>query len=290
MAEKLRRLLLLPLVLLQPTRPAPGEVWVTTLDVGQGLAMVVETATKTLVYDTGPSYSEEADGGNRVVLPYLRARGVRELAGLVVTHQDNDHAGGAFSMLEELVPATLWSSLSADNLILQHGNLPKKSVQQCSSGIAWEWDGVQFAFLHPQVADVLRTDIKTNNRSCVLRVSAGGRRVLLTADIEAIAEKELLARAAAALRADVLLAPHHGSKTSSTTEFLAATGARDAVFPVGYRNRFAHPAPEVMARYEAAGMRVHRTDLDGAVVIKLAQSGVAISHQRELRKRYWQHR
>ena len=281
---------LLPLALLQPTRPAPGEVWVTTLDVGQGLAMVVETATKTLVYDTGPSYSEEADGGNRVVLPYLRARGVRELAGLVVTHQDNDHAGGAFSMLEELVPATLWSSLSADNLILQHGNLPKKSVQQCSSGIAWEWDGVQFAFLHPQVADVLRTDIKTNNRSCVLRVSAGGRRVLLTADIEAIAEKELLARAAAALRADVLLAPHHGSKTSSTTEFLAATGARDAVFPVGYRNRFAHPAPEVMARYEAAGMRVHRTDLDGAVVIKLGQSGVAISHQRELRKRYWQHR
>lgn len=281
---------LLPLALLQPARPAVGEVWLTTLDVGQGLAMVVETATKTLVYDTGPSYSEEADGGNRVVLPYLRARGVRALEAMVVTHQDNDHAGGAFSILEEYVPTTLWSTLDADNLVLQHGNLPKKSAQPCSSGIAWEWDGVRFAFLHPLAEDVLRSDIKTNNRSCVLRVDAAGRSALLTADIEAIAEKELLARDPAALRADVLLAPHHGSKTSSTTEFLAATGARDAVFPVGYRNRFAHPAPEVLARYLAAGMRVHRTDLDGAVIVKLSASGVAISRQRELRKRYWQHR
>ncbi|MFC5303030.1 DNA internalization-related competence protein ComEC/Rec2 [Azospira restricta] len=270
-ARWLGAVLLLPALSAPAPRPPAGAAWMTVLDVGQGLAVVVQTATRTLLYDTGPLYSAESDAGQRVVLPYLRALGVGRLDALVVTHADSDHAGGAASVLATLPVARVLSSV--DDL----------AGEPCAAGQAWEWDGVRFAMLHPEPGPP-RARTKTNNRSCVLRVEAGGRSVLLTSDIEAADEAALLARAPAVLKSDVLLVPHHGSRTSSTPAFVAAVDAPDVIFPVGYRNRFGHPRPDVVARY--AGRRLWRTDRDGAVRIVLADA-VELSAYRQVHRRYW---
>ena len=235
--------LLVPAVFWPAPRPAEGEAWVTVLDVGQGLAAVVQTRTHALVYDPGPLYSAESDAGQRVVVPYLRALGVDTVDMLMVTHRDSDHAGGTASVQAALAVGELRSSL------------PEIGGERCLAGQRWDWDGVSFEVLHPAPEDYA-LDGKSNHVSCVLRVSAGGRRLLLTSDIEARDEAALLARYPGDLAADVLLVPHHGSRTSSTPEFLAAVGAGEAVIPVGYRNRFGHPKGDVVDRYLATGARL----------------------------------
>jgi len=271
----------LPLVLVPPSRPSFGEATVTVLDVGQGLAVHVQTARHDLLYDTGPAYSADADSGSRIIVPYLRAQGVRGLDLLMISHEDNDHAGGAESVIEALPVARVSSTLAFDHPL---SALPV--VQQpCADGDAWEWDGVRFAVLHPPAALHASPPRRSNDISCVLTVTAdGGARLLLPGDIEVASEAALLARHADALQADVLLAPHQGSKTSSTPSFVAAVGAREAVFSVGYRNRFGHPKAEIVERYR--GVRLHRTDRDGAVRFALG-SGVAVSSERAARPRYW---
>jgi competence protein ComEC len=159
-------------------------------------------------------------------------------------------------------------------------------TQRCASGASWEWDGVRFEMLHP--ASAAARARKSNDLSCVLKVTAGGRSMLLTGDIEKPAEAELAARDAAKLAADILLAPHHGSKTSSTPEFLAAVRPSAAVIPVGYRNRFGHPNAEVVERYGAAGARLWRTDLDGAVTVRMVDGNFTVASQRWENRRYWQ--
>ena len=283
----------LPMIALPSPRPPHGEAWVSTLDVGQGLAMVIQTAQHTLLYDTGPRYSDEADAGNRVVLPYLRATGVTQLDGIIVTHQDEDHAGGAASVLDELPPNEFWSSLGTGNALLGHRNLPRATVP-CEAGQRWTWDGVTFTMLHPRAADYASADpliaTKTNNLSCVLKVSAAQRSVLLTADIEAPAEALLLERDRAALRSDALIAPHHGSKTSSTAAFLEAVAPTYVVFPVGYRNRFNHPSPPVWARYIESKATLHRSDTDGAVTVRIGPERLEVERYRSAAPRYWHHR
>jgi competence protein ComEC len=163
-------------------------------------------------------------------------------------------------------------------------------AQRCAAGSAWQWDGVRFAILHPEGAAARAK--KSNDLSCVLKVSAGARSMLLTGDIEKPAEAELLKRDATALlerglptlAADVLLVPHHGSRTSSTAEFLAAVGARTAVLPVGYRNRFGHPNADVLQRL---GSTIYRTDYDGAVTVRFSQDVFDIGGERQERRRYW---
>ena len=269
--------LLLPALFWPVPRPATGEAWVEVLDVGQGLAVLVRTARHTLLYDTGPLYSAEADAGQRIVVPYLRATGVEQLDTLVVTHRDADHSGGVRAVQDAVPIARTLTSMPE---LLGAGG-----AERCTNAQAWEWDGVRFTMLHPDLPDYDKKAVKTNNMSCVLRVeNAAGRSVLLTSDIEAIDEKALLARAPLMLRSDVLLAPHHGSRTSSTPEFIAAVGAREVVFPVGYRNRFNHPRPDVVERY--AGSRLWRTDYEGAVTITLADT-VALTAYRQARQRYW---
>ncbi|MCK6406050.1 MAG: DNA internalization-related competence protein ComEC/Rec2 [Rhodocyclaceae bacterium] len=264
--------LLLPALLYVPPRPAPGEAWITVLDVGQGLAVVVRTASKTLLYDTGPLFSAESDAGQRIVVPHLRALGIGRLDAMMVTHGDSDHAGGAASVLDAMPVDALYSTLA---------ELPGET---CHAGQRWEWEGVRFEVLHPQRASVLKGDRRPNHLSCVLRVTAGGHSMLLTSDIEAEDERELLARTPESLHADVLLVPHHGSLTSSTPGFVAAVGASDAIIAAGYRNRFGHPRPQVLARYSSA--RAWRTDLQGAIEVRLgAQLDVAA--WRERRARYW---
>jgi competence protein ComEC len=270
--------LMLPAVALPPPAPAPGEAWITTLDVGQGLAVLVRTANRALLYDAGPALGADADSGERIIAPYLRATGIARLDAMIVTHNDNDHAGGAASVTENFEVDALLSSLPARHPLL--GNVA--GAQACAAGASWQWDGVRFAILHPQGAGAQAR--KSNDLSCVLKVSAGGRAMLLTGDIEKPAEAEMLARDAGVLKSDVLLVPHHGSRTSSTEAFLAAVGASAAVIPVGYRNRFGHPSPEVLARLDA---RVYRTDRDGAVGVVLAQDRVEIRGERQRRRRYW---
>jgi competence protein ComEC len=263
--------------------PAPphGEAWITTLDVGQGLAIVVRTANRTLLYDAGPQFGADADSGERTVAPYLRASGTARLDALVVTHDDSDHSGGAASVIGNFEVDEFLSSLPAAHPLraMVPGSRP------CARGSRWQWDGVSFAFLHPAPADWAAR--RANNRSCVLRIAAGGATMLLTGDIEAAAELALLGRDAAALRADALLVPHHGSRTSSTAAFVAAVGPALAVVPAGYRNRFGHPDADVLARYAALRTRVLRTDLDGAVTVRLGPAGAAAVAERALRPRYW---
>jgi competence protein ComEC len=270
--------LMLPAVALPPPAPAPGEAWITTLDVGQGLAVLVRTANRALLYDAGPAFGAEADSGERIIAPYLRALGVERLDAMIVTHNDNDHAGGAASVIENFEVEALLTSLPAGHPLL--GSVA--SAQRCAAGSAWQWDGVRFAILHPEGAAARAK--KSNDLSCVLKVSAGARSMLLTGDIEKPAEAELLKRDTAVLAADVLLVPHHGSRTSSTVEFLAAVGARTAVLPVGYRNRFGHPNADVMQRL---GGTIYRTDHDGAVTVRFSQDVIDIGGERQERRRYW---
>ncbi len=287
--------LLLPAFSLPAPAPEPGEAWITTLDVGQGLAVLVQTANRALLYDAGPAYGPEVDSGGRVILPFLRARGIERLDAMIVSHHDIDHLGGAGTILETLEVGELHSSLPHAHPVLALTAMRKR----CARGAAWSWDGVRFEILHPALEDyaVLR---RANDLSCVLRVSAGGRAMLLTGDIERRAEALLGERAAALrahgreeseeLRADFLLIPHHGSRTSSSPAFVEAVSPRWAVAAAGYRSRFGHPNAEVLARYRARGAEIFRTDLDGAVTARLAASGVRIEAERTRKPRYWRAR
>ena len=289
---------MMPLVLLPAPKPPAGDLWLTVLDVGQGLAMVARTREHTVLYDTGPRYSPDADSGNRVVVPFLRGEGVNRLDGMVVTHDDIDHSGGAHSVLRALPTGWISSPLGAAHPVRQ-GSVEHRA---CTAGQTWEWDGVVFEMLHPRPLDHLVDNIpasttpgapagtarpkRDNALSCVLRISAHGRKALLTADIEADVEG-LLATSGTPLHSEVMIAPHHGSKTSSTAPFLAAVNPQTIVIPVGYRNRFRHPAPEVLERYHATGARLLRTDADGAVTLRFTAAGVAAEAWRQRRARYW---
>ncbi len=270
----------LPLLAVLPPRPAPGVAAITVLDVGQGLAIHVQTASHDLLFDAGPAFSADADSGNRIIVPYLRAMGVRRLDAMVISHADKDHEGGAASVLAALPVALLKTSLPFEHAL---SALPV-AHELCRKGDAWNWNGVAFEMLHPGAEPLSR---KTNDLSCVLRITAGGRSMLLTSDIEAVSEQSLLAGQPPALAAEVMTVPHHGSKTSSTPDFIAAVAARDVIFPVGYRNRFGHPKEEVVARYLESGARLHRTDADGAVGVDLAAAGIGFRHERAERRRYW---
>ncbi len=275
--------LVAPLLLSPPLRPEIGVARVTVLDVGQGLAVHVQTAAHDLVFDTGPEFSPDANSGNRIIVPYLRALGVRRLDGVVVSHADSDHSGGAASLLEALPAGWVLSSLPDGHPLrpAAPGDL------RCFAGQRWAWDGVAMTVLHPPWPQYATPTRKTNDMSCVLRIDAGGHSMLLASDIEAISEAVLLAANPEALRAEVLVVPHHGSRTSSTPAFVAAVAAQTVIYPVGYRNRFGHPKEEVVARYEADGIRALRTDRDGAVRVDLGPAGVALGTARADAPRYW---
>ena len=283
-----------PMFAVLPPSPAAGEAWIDVLDVGNGLAVVVRTANHALAYDTGPSWSADIDGGNRVVVPFLRGEGVNRLDGVVISHADDDHAGGAFSVADARDPAWLLSPLGAGHLL--HAMFERSL--RCEAGMRWRWDGVDFAVLHPAAAvyaeerEAGRRARKENDRSCVVKVATASASALLTGDAEARSELEMLARGAAVLRADVLLVPHHGSKTSSTDAFIDAVRPAIGLLSVGYRNRFHHPNSGVVDRYLAHRVELHRTDAEGALRVRLPRDfsgGIGVeAPAREAR--YWSER
>jgi competence protein ComEC len=270
--------LMAPAFCLAPAGPAPGEVWLTTFDVGQGLAVLARTRTRTLLYDAGPAWAADADSGSRVVVPALRGDGLDRLDLLVLSHEDDDHIGGAQSVLEGLAVDALASSLAAGHPLRAMVPAPRR----CAAGQSWQWDGVSFEFLNPLPDE----RAKRNDLSCVLRIATAGGAILLTGDIERGAEQRLLERGSS-LKSEILLVPHHGSRTSSTPQFIAAVAPRLAVVAAGYRNRFGHPKDEVLERYRQAGARIARTDLEGSIAVRLSGETLGVEGERARRGRYW---
>jgi competence protein ComEC len=273
--------LLLPVLLWQAPRPPAGQFEVLAADIGQGNAVLVRTATHSLLYDAGPRYSLESDAGHRVLVPLLRALGER-LDMLVLSHRDSDHTGGAAAVLAMQPQAEVLSSIEAT-----HPLQAVRPNRRCEAGQRWTWDGVDFEILHPAPTDYLFFT-KPNAISCVLRIANGHATVLLAGDIERLQEAALVARTPE-LRADVLLAPHHGSKTSSSAALLEAVRPRVALVQAGYRNRFGHPAREVVERYAAHGVRLVENVPCGAALWR-SQAPEEVGCERERNARYWHHR
>ncbi|WER44779.1 DNA internalization-related competence protein ComEC/Rec2 [Cupriavidus sp. WKF15] len=276
-------LLTLPMLLARGDEVAPGEFRAVMLDVGQGTAVLVQTRAHALLYDAGPAYASGGSAGAQVVVPHLRAAGVRRLDHLMVSHEDIDHAGGAQHVLEA-VPVDIRSTAAPPG----HALLGKAQWVPCGAGQHWEWDGVLFTVLHPAVEQSGDAGIGSNARSCVLRIDNGRHSLLLTGDIGRTEERELADRLPAELlRAEVLVVPHHGSGTSSSPAWLAAVGPDAAVFQLGYRNRYQHPRAEVWERYGSAGILRYRTDETGAVTMATHGEGYSLEAFRQSERRYW---
>lgn len=267
--------LLLWLPLLWPDRELPlkGEAQLTVIDVGQGLSVLVRTRHHALLYDAGPAVRDGFDAGERAVLPALHAMGVSSLDRAVISHGDNDHAGG-FDAVRRGLPIGETRTPEGS---------PTVAEQRCVAGQGWEWDGVRFRFLHPTP----HFPYLGNEASCVLRIEAAHGAALLTGDIGEVVERMLLNRAAADLRADVVLAAHHGSGGSSDPAFIAATRARLALVSAGHGNRFGHPAPDVVARWRRAGAEVLNTADSGALQVWLEADGLGVRERRVARPRLW---
>ncbi|MDE2400337.1 MAG: DNA internalization-related competence protein ComEC/Rec2 [Burkholderiales bacterium] len=269
---------------LQPP-PAPGQFILVAPDVGQGTAVLVRTAHHALLFDAGPKVGERSDAGQRVLLPMLASLGVTHLDELLISHRDTDHVGGAASVVDAVPVMQLRSSLEDEHRLRQKapGGLVLRHVR-CETGQRWQWDGVVFDVLNPSAEDYeRRDDLSSNALSCVLRIQAQARSgheagsALLAADMEAAQEAATLDRAQsvvtgpALLRSTVLVAPHHGSKTSSSEGFLLAVQPVQTVIQVGRRNRYGHPSPEVMARYDGLSLARVATPACGAFLWNSAE-------------------
>ena len=273
-----------PLFVWPPERPAADELWVGAIDIGQGAAVLIETRDTTWLYDTGPRHSSESDAGQRLILPYLRARGIHRLDGLVVSHLDSDHSGGAAAILREMPVARVLSSIPPGAAAL--GGRP--AVEACTAGSRWQQGGLAFEVLHPLAADYQRR-ASSNAMSCVLRIRLAGQSVLLTGDLPATEEARLLDRTDLAAR--LVMAPHHGSRFSSSSALVAAVSPEWVMVQVGYRNRYGHPAPEVVERWRASGAVMVRSDESGLVQWRLRRDGSALLWRaREAMPRYWHER
>ncbi len=270
-------LLVWPVLLWAPPRPALGQFELLAVDVGQGSAVLVRTARHSLLYDTGPRYSPDNDAGQRVIVPLLRALGEAPHT-VLVSHRDSDHAGGMDAVRRAWPQARWLSSFDAD------------PAQRCVAGQRWHWDGVDFEVQHPQPAHHGpdgRGLLSSNAMSCVLHVVGAQHSAWLGGDIDAEQETRL-ALARPDLRATVLLAPHHGSNTSSSPVLLNTLRPRWVLVQAGYRNAFNHPAPAVLERYRQRGLRWVTSADCGAATWRSAEPDT-VQCQREAQRRYWHH-
>lgn len=258
---------LLPLFFYKPVGPQVGQMWFTLLDVGQGLASIVRTQHHLLVFDTGAKTSADFDMGQAVVLPYLRMIGITKVDVLVISHGDNDHIGGANSIITNMPVSQILTSIPQR---FSHG-----LAQYCYQGQQWQWDGIFFQVLSPPQSQTYQD----NNSSCVLRISDGKNSILLTGDIEKGEERVLLAQSLL-LPTTLLVAPHHGSKTSSTQSFVELVHPHYVLFPIGYRNRYHFPNPIVVKRYHDVSAELEDSVQDGAITFKFDQHSGVISHER----------
>jgi competence protein ComEC len=269
-------LLVVPILFAEPLRPRPGEFWFTLLDVGQGLACVVETAGHVMLYDAGPAYASGFSAAEATVLPFLASRAHDRIDRLVLSNGDRDHAGGV---------EAIRSSLPVDDLLSGEPDRQNRA-RPCLAGEHWSWEGVEFRVLHPEPS---ANFTKSNDRSCVVQVSNGRWSLLLTGDIESEGERSLLAAATDGLASDILVAPHHGSATSSSEAFVKAVDPEWVLFSTGYRNRYGFPRQPVVERWRQSGARLINSAEAGAVSFRLRNDGASPSPvcQREQDRRYW---
>ena len=277
-------LLLLPVLWPRYPEIAQGALRLTVIDVGQGLSVLVETHSHQLLYDTGPAFGSGSSAAELAVLPLLQQRGVRALDMLMVSHHDSDHAGGVHPILETVAVA--------DTVVGEDLHLSQQRF--CAAGQHWQWDDAQFTVISPESSDdqMAAKPAAGNNRSCVLRISAGTTSVLLTGDIEAPVEAHLLdhrlPEQTLLENTTVLVAPHHGSRSSSSPAFVQAVSPQIVLFSAGYRSPFGHPHPQVVARYQAIGAQLFNTAATGAITLELHRDGVAaITEYRKTHRHYW---
>lgn len=271
-------LLFLPLLVPQRALPEPGAFEAVVIDVGQGLSVFVRTRGHALVYDAGPRYASAFDLGKAAVLPTLRALGVGRLDMLMISHGDNDHAGGA-AAVARVYPM-------ADRIGGEPGR-GEVDLRQCAAGESWEWDGVRFRIVAP-APDALVGAGRENDRSCVLLVEGRGGRLLLPGDISSRVEPAVAAQVVRDARPLVLGVPHHGSRSSSDAGFIAALQPALAIVSAGWRSRFGHPHPDVVARYRDAGVPMLNTAERGALRLQFpAYAPPVVGAERDRRRRYW---
>ncbi len=273
---------LLPLFLTIPPKPSEGALWLTVLDVGQGLAIVAQTENHALLFDSGPAYAE-TDSGKRIIIPFLRAQGIAQLDRMIISHADSDHSGGALSVINAFNVEMLSSSLDSNHPILQ----TVKHHELCGRGQSWLWDGVLFEILHPTTDLYLNSNRQTNTSSCVLKITAATGSILIPADITQTIEDLLMDTQAEKLPSTVLIAPHHGSLTSSSVLFVKQVNPAVTIFTVGYRNRFGHPKDTIIHRYLDQGSAVMRSDKHGAIFLRFETGELFVDSWRQMRSRYW---
>jgi len=266
---------LLPVLFATPARPPRHAVWLTLLDVGQGLALVVQTQHHVLVYDTGAKLSPNYDMGRAVVVPFLRTRFIDHIDTMIISHRDNDHSGGATAILAALPVHHLLTSVPQ--------RFARYHAAPCLAGQHWQWDGVEFTMLYPPPS-LLGLD---NNSSCVLKISTQHRSILLTGDIEKLAEHYLLHHNTQQLSATVLVAPHHGSRTSGLVHFINAVSPRFVLYSTGYLNRYHFPNHTVVKHYQRIGALGFNTAHGGAITLKLTPKGATISTFQAQHRRFW---
>ena len=278
-ARWLGGVMLLPIIVNTADRPAAGDFEMALLDVGQGLSVAVRTRNHVLVFDAGNKFGSRLDAGDAVVIPFLRYWSVDRLDKLVISHGDADHIGGAQAIVD-VYPEVEVIGQDIEPIVA-------KNKHNCIRGESWQWDGVNFEFLHPDD----RSYARRNNHACVLKISGQGGRLLITSDIEYEVERALIKSYGHELQAQVLVVPHHGSKTSSSQAFIEAVGPQIALLPVGYRNRYHHPKPEVVERYRTTGASIHHSGHVGAVTVLFdAENGpVIVDEYRKSRRKYWNH-
>ena len=276
-ARWLAVMLFIPALLVRPQGPAQGELRINLIDVGQGLSVLLQTHQHTLLYDTGAAYSSRFNAGKHIIIPFLKSQGVSEIDSLIVSHGDNDHSGGAYAILQQVPVKQIYSGASPQRW--RH----EKAIA-CQAGQSWQWDGVLFLMLHPSTGKLPGG----NNNSCVLQVSVGQNTVLIPGDIEKQAEAELVVRYEDKLDSDLLIAPHHGSKTSSSLAFIERVSPEVVLVANGYRNRYRFPHHHVTQRYRDAGSVWFETAKKGGISITMTPQGLTKPvFWREKLRRYW---
>lgn len=273
-ARWLGLVLLLPL--LRPAQPTlqAGDFALDLIDVGQGLSVLVRTQQHSLLFDAGPAIAGRFDMGEAAVVPTLHALKVERLDRLVISHGDNDHAGGAVAVMRAFAPA----------IVEAPEGYARPDMQLCGRGAGWDWDGVRFQWLHPPA----NFPYLRNDSSCVLRIVGEHGSALLPGDIEAVIEQRLLREQALALRANVLVVPHHGSNTSSSAAFVDAVAPRIALFATGHGNRFGLPRAPIVARYVGVGAQVVDSADSGLVRVRVDGDGArVVARWRQARRRFW---
>lgn len=254
----------LPLFFYHPKTPDNQSFWMTVIDVGQGLSILIQTANHNLLYDTGIHIPNGFDAGKSVVFPYLSQAGVSELDKMIISHGDNDHSGGAAAIYSMMPVHSVMTSAPRFKRLF-HG-------VYCHVGQSWVWDGVHFEILSP----LSNKPYMDNNSSCVMKVSNGAGSVLLTGDLEKAGEREVINAQARNVTATVLVAGHHGSRTSSSVAFLKAVSPRVGIISLGAYNRYHFPSKLVLSRFKKQKIKVYRTDKNGAISVRFLATGQVI--------------